>query len=127
MPDLEDIKGVARMLIASEPDPIPRFRLFRDVLAVPRDSPLLAEAYREVMKSRWIGELEQTQEENGIWGRFHSQDTRVRKRFVTTECAVQRALTLGLDKNSALLKKNSRVHGTPFTGRGRMVRSPGKT
>lgn len=60
---------------------------------------------REAMKSKWILELENQQEPNGSWGRFHSRDSSVRKRFPTSELAIQRALALGLDKDSQLLKK----------------------
>jgi hypothetical protein len=102
---LDEITCLAESLLAKNPDPIPRFRLIRDVLALPNTDPRWIESQRAAAKSPWVVELEDTQQENGTWGRFHSQDTTVRQRFVTTECAVQRALLLGLDKNSDLLKR----------------------
>jgi hypothetical protein len=57
------------------------------------------------MSGAGVRELEAAQEPNGIWGRFHSQDSRLKRRFPTTENAVWRALALGLDKESDILKR----------------------
>lgn len=100
-----DVKSTAQFLLAQNPDPIPRFRLMRDVLCLPADDPLYIESHRAASSSHWVAELEDTQGENGVWGRFHTQDTKARQRFVTTEVAIRRALVLGLDKDSTVLKR----------------------
>jgi hypothetical protein len=105
MPDLNDVQATAELLLEQNPDPVPRFLLQRDVLRLPADDPRLVESKSAVMRGAGVRQLAETQESNGSWGRFHSQDTKRQQRFPTTEVAVRRALALGLDKNSDILKR----------------------
>jgi hypothetical protein len=105
MPSLREVEVLAEELLRKKPDPIPRFRLLRDVLEVSPYDALFTTSKSEALKSRWVLELEKTQETNGTWGRFHTQDSTVRKKFPTTERAISRALALGIDKESKMLKK----------------------
>ena len=54
--------------------------------------------------SKWVNLLRSSQLENGTWGRFHTQDTKIKQTFPTTETAIFAALASGLDKNSGILK-----------------------
>ncbi len=100
-----DLITAAEQLLEMKPDPVPRFRLLRDVLQVnPREA-----AYREAMQSlegsKWIALLRDTQLEDSTWGRFHSQDSRLKQPFPTTENAISTALACGLDKDHPILAK----------------------
>ena len=101
----ESLATIAAKVLLLHPQPVPRFRLLRDVLFLKPDDPELISAKSAALQSQWVKELEGVQESNGIWGRFHSQDTKVKKTFRTSEAAIQRALSLGLDKDDAILKR----------------------
>ncbi len=102
------VTQTANDLLSLHPQPIPRFRLLRDVLQRSPGDPALQQARQSAFQHPHVAELYETQEENGVWGRFHTQDTTVKKRFVTSECAIERALALGLDKDSPLLQRTIR-------------------
>jgi len=57
---------------------------------------MLIQAKQEMLKSRWILELEKEQRADGSWGRFHSA-MKTKGKIVTTEAAVERGLALGLE------------------------------
>jgi hypothetical protein len=96
----QDIDHIAEELLARYLDPGPRFRLLRDVLEVSPDDDRYRQARRDLQQSRWVCELDAAQEADGSWGRFHTQDTKKKTRFPTSEFAIMRGLALGLDKTS---------------------------
>ena len=52
-------------------------------------------------------QLEESQLPDGSWGRFHSQDTKKKTVFRTTEEAIDRAFALGLEPGEGVLKQTS--------------------
>lgn len=106
MDKLNEIKGLGEVLLARNPDVVPRFRIIRDILEIPSTDPMFTEAQVDLANSKPALELIESQEANGTWGRFHSQDTKdkVKKRFVTTEQAIRQALALGFDRESDVLQ-----------------------
>jgi hypothetical protein len=104
MDERAEIAKIAAKLLEMDPHPVARFRLFRDVWEPPIGKEQISAAKKAMLSSRWVLELEAAQEPNGIWGRFHSQDSSIRKPFRTSELAIRRALALGLDKDDTILK-----------------------
>jgi len=102
------IHEIAGRILAGDPDPVVRFRLLRDVLARPLDSPELVQARHDLSTSRRVQELAREQREDGSWGRFHSMDSQARQKLLTTEMGVERALALGLDVSHPILSKAAR-------------------
>lgn len=102
---LKDLKAAAGKILALNPDPVPRFRLLRDVLHANPASNDYRRAEKSLQTSKWIALLKSSQQPDGTWGRFHSQDTTVKQPFLTTEAAVATALACGLDGRSPILRK----------------------
>jgi hypothetical protein len=100
-----DLKASAEKILALHPDPVPRFRLLRDVLHLDPASADYRQAENALQGSKWIALLQNSQCPDGTWGRFHTQDTRVKQPFVTTEAAITTALDSGLDQHSPILQK----------------------
>jgi hypothetical protein len=105
MPGLGKIQSLGKGLLAQTSQPAPRVRLLQDGLRLPSDDPSLLEAQTALLETRHVQALAESQWPDGSWGRFHSQDTKIKQRFRTTEAAVSRALALGLDKDSPILQK----------------------
>jgi len=99
------IETLGQRLLESRPDPVVRYRILRDVLRVPGDSEELKTARVRMLVHPWAVELARDQHADGTWGRFHSMDSTLKTRFPTSETAIRRALALGLDKDTPLLKK----------------------
>ena len=97
-----DLIKIANKLLEMDPDPVPWFRLLRDILKVDQDNKLYIEAKDAIQNSKWVNLLRSSQLENGTWGRFHTQDTKIKQTFPTTETAIFAALASGLDKNSGI-------------------------
>ena len=94
----QDIEHIAEDLLARDLDPGPLVRLLRDALGVPPDDDRCRQARQNLLQSRWPGQLDAAQEADGSWGRFHTQDTKKKTRFPTSEFAIMRGLSIGLDK-----------------------------
>ena len=96
---------IAERLLASKPDPCPRYRLLRDILGFPENDPQCKEARKAMLDSKHVHALVDAQLPDGTWGRFHSQDSNVKLPFRTTEFAIRRTLALGMTKNDPVLKR----------------------
>jgi hypothetical protein len=84
---------------------VPRFRLVRDVLRLDAADAAYRDAKKALQESKWTALLEGSQWADGTWGRFHTQNSRVKQPFPTTETAIAIALNLGLDGQSPLLSR----------------------
>lgn len=100
-----DPKDHGRELLNLTRQPIPCYRILKQILERSADDAELGQAYQDVINSLWYAELSSTQLANGSWGRFHSRDSKVKTRFPTTELALTRALALGLDRSDTLLAR----------------------
>jgi hypothetical protein len=103
-------------LLDHQPNAIVRYRLLRDVVKVPSDSPELVTARHRLLEHPWVAQLAREQKLNGVWGRFHTQDTKNKTVFITSEQAIQRALALGLDKDTPILVKAVKYMEEVLTG-----------
>ena len=104
MEQLEGIEEIANRILQENPDPVVRFRILRDVLRVAPDANAVTEARRQMLTSRWVRELRNDQCKDGSWGRFHSRDSKIKKKIMTTEMGVDRGLALGLDATDQVFK-----------------------
>ena len=93
---MEEVQEAARSILHTQPDPIPAWRLLHEVLHLHAEDHLLRAAREAAAHSKWVKELEAAQLPDGSWGRFHSQDTKKKTVFRTSEEAIDRAFALGL-------------------------------
>ncbi len=101
---LEKIEQTAMRLLADNPDPVVRYRALRDLLGKSPDDPDLQTAGHDLAGSANVRLLLEDQESDGSWGRFHSQNIKVKRAIPTTELGVMRALALGIDRERKPLK-----------------------
>ena len=101
------IEETATKVLEQTPGAVVRHRLLRDVLRKASNSPELRQAKDSLKHSQCVQELVDEQWEDGGWGRFHSQNTRLKQKTPTTEVGVERALSLGLDASHPTLQKAS--------------------
>ncbi len=100
-----DLITAAEQLLEMKPDPVPRFRLLRDVLRLDPSDPVCRQAESALQQSKWVNGLREAQLPDGTWGRFHTRDSRLRSPFPTTEIAITLALAYGLDLQSPILDR----------------------
>jgi hypothetical protein len=101
----ENLRETAANLLDMRPDPVPRFRILRDVLRLDAADSALRDAEAALECSKWIRLLESSQHDDGTWGRFHTQDTGIKQPFPTTESAVSIAVSLGLTVRHPVLTR----------------------
>ena len=101
----EVIQESAETISALNPDPIPRYLVLRDVLGLDTSDSELVEAKQKLFTSRWVQLLQETQWEDGSWGRFHGEDYQLKQKIPTTEHGISLALSWGLDHTDTLLQK----------------------
>lgn len=102
---LSELCQVAEAIIESGVEATLAYRLQAQVLRLPAGDPAMRRLRAAARQSPWVRQLEQEQQADGSWGRFHSQDTKLKSCFRTTEEALDRALALGLDMNDSLLQR----------------------
>jgi hypothetical protein len=102
-----ELASLALRILDLDPDPAPRYLVLRDLWHCAPGEASLRAAQNNLSESRWIIALAGAQQPDGTWGRFHTQDTRVKRLFPTSEYAIRRALALGLDQHSPVLQKVS--------------------
>jgi hypothetical protein len=94
------IESLGRRLLEGQPNVIVRYRILRDILRLPLACADLETARTQILSHPWVEELASEQYPDGTWGCFHSMDSTVKTRFLTSETAIRRALALGLDKGA---------------------------
>ena len=99
----ERVRHFAQAYLRLNPDPIPRLLLLRDVLHRDLADQELCDAKYAALQSKWVIQLAAEQNDNGGWSRFHSMNSKVRHKIPTTEYAVLKAISLGLDQGDAIL------------------------
>jgi|TARA_Y100000310_G_scaffold336490_1_gene421163 hypothetical protein len=100
-----EVRDTALRLLDSPLHPVPRFRILRDILHISGRDSEYRSAQKAAFNTRFARELDDSQERDGTWGRFHTQNTKLKRKFATTEQAIARALAVGLDKDSSILKR----------------------
>jgi len=88
-------------------DPAPAFIMQREIFKTAADDPAYVDAYERLKQTKYYTELANEQQPDGSWGRFHTQNSKdpVKRRFVTTEHALQRARQMGLPKDDPVMVK----------------------
>jgi hypothetical protein len=99
-----DIRRLAENILDQAPGPVVCRRLMRDVLRVGENYSRQQSLLQSLDHSRWVQLLALEQRNDGSWGAFHSRDTRLKVRVLTTEMGVSRALALGLDTGHPVLQ-----------------------
>lgn len=102
--DLDIVKEYGNEYLSmSDLEPVPRFKLLTEVLGKNASNGEVADILQEVEEVRWVKDLEDEQQDDGGWQRFHSRDTKVRAKVPTSEYAIERALALGLPLKTKVL------------------------
>lgn len=82
-----DIQDYAERLLALNPDPIPRFVIYRDLLGYTEDNAEYQTARDAVWAHPFVAKIADAQNDRGFWEPFHG----------TTEGMIRRLLSFGLD------------------------------
>jgi hypothetical protein len=105
MYDINEIKALGHKLLEMNPDPVPRFRILKDILSISPDYPDYIEAKKGMLDSKAYDIVASSQDPDGLWGQFHTQNTKIKTVFPTTEVALRRCLAIGLSKEDEVLGK----------------------
>jgi len=101
----KDVQTAAEWILEQNPHPVPKYRLFNEVLRLRNEDPELELAKHELAHSKWVRQLQNAQLPDGSWGRFHSQDTKLKSVFRTSEEAIDRAFSLGMERSHPVLEQ----------------------
>lgn len=105
---IQQIEEIAAKVLKLHPDPVPRNLLLTQVLRKDNQHHDISQTRQAMLESKWVTEVLAAQQENGTWGRFHSEDTKEKHKFRTTELALRRCKVLGLDHHHERIQKSIR-------------------
>ncbi|WDV45141.1 hypothetical protein PV797_16685 [Clostridiaceae bacterium M8S5] len=94
----------AKALLNYDLDTIPKYLLMRDIIKLSKDDKILLKAKQALLESKHIKNITSLQWDDGSWGQFHSM-SQFSSSKITTEQAIRRLLTVGLDINDEPIKK----------------------
>lgn len=60
---------------------------------------------KQINQSKWVLKIKNDQHSDGSWGRFHTQDTKVKQKYQTTEIALRHLHALGLRRGDEVIDK----------------------
>jgi len=100
-----DLRTIGEQILSMEPEPVPRYRLLRDVFKRDESDAEYRKAKADLDASRWVRLLAESQQADGTWGRFHTQDTKIKQPFPTTQAALRVALDCGLDQTHPVIRR----------------------
>lgn len=123
---LAELQDCALRMLKTQLDPIPQYCLLKDVLRLPADHPALTQAKISAMNTDWMRQLVQAQWEDGSWGRFHSQDTKSRSVFHSTEEAIDRAMAIGIEPGDEIMVRARHYIINALQGRVQITDPPEK-
>ncbi|NHJ39305.1 MAG: hypothetical protein FK731_04675 [Asgard group archaeon] len=83
------IEEITYQIINSDPDPVIKFLLLRDVLQISQQDNELISVGKKLNENKWVKLLQAEQWADGSWGRFHSQDFKLKQKIPTTEYGVR--------------------------------------
>ncbi len=90
---IDDVKLYAGKLLTLNPDPIPRYVIYRDLLGYEGGHPDCRAAYEAATAHPLVKRIADAQNERGFWEPFHG----------TTEGMIRRLLSFGLDRTHPTL------------------------
>lgn len=102
---LNEIAGLGYKLLEQNPSVVQKYRILKDIIGIDRDSKEFMEVRKEFFSSEQYLELESARESHGMWGQYHTENTKVKRVFKTTEVAMKRCQSLGLDKEDNIIKE----------------------
>lgn len=100
-----NIETIAEYILDHQPGAPAEVRLLRNVFQLPDTDPRLCEATKRLTTNPKVNDLLSHQEYNGSWGRFHSMDSHIYKKYPTTETAIMRIACLGLSSSHTAVAK----------------------
>jgi hypothetical protein len=103
---LANLERIIEFLSGNIPDPVQKYIMAKEIHGELPSSPNYKNTYAQIKSSKWYIELASEQRDDGSWGRFHSQDSKIPKqKFATTEAALRRARGLSLSKDDPVVAK----------------------
>ncbi|MCP4159867.1 MAG: hypothetical protein GY760_07330 [Deltaproteobacteria bacterium] len=94
----------AEELLKRDLDPIPKYRLMRNVLRINKNSAEMINVKKQVLETKLVREIVDQQRDDGSWVDFHSM-AQITNAPIRTEQAIRRLLLLGLDQDDLPVQK----------------------
>ena len=102
---VKGIKELGYRLLDMEPSVVQKYRILKDFIGIDRNSSEFIKARKALYESEQYLELEAARESHGMWGQYHTEKTKIKRVFKTTEVAMKRCQSLGLDIEDQIIKK----------------------
>lgn len=94
------LSSIQNDLLNNTSSPVIKYRL---ALLLNKD--ISQECFDNFYSSKWVQMLRDNQNSDGGYGRFHSQNSKIRQKYVTTEKAIESMNILGLRRGNELVDK----------------------
>ncbi|WP_440897009.1 hypothetical protein ACS127_03130 [Amphibacillus sp. Q70] len=100
-----DLKEASEILLSQNPSDVVKYKIVTNFRSNDSNPEIMMDLRRKVNCSKWVQDIKNEQHCDGGWGRFHSQDSKVKQKYKTTESAVLYLYALGLKRGDEIIDK----------------------
>lgn len=93
-----DIKMLSEEILNVSQSSVVKYKILTELLDYNENSKEVINLRKQLNESKWVKGIVSEQRYNGSWGRFHSQDSKEKQKYKTTESAVKYLSHLGLKR-----------------------------
>lgn len=100
-----NINEIANRVLSTSNSCVVKYKILTEILNYDENSEEVRTLREQLNESKWVKDIVNEQKENGSWGRFHSQDSREKQKYKTTESAVKHLSYLGMKRGDEPIDK----------------------
>ncbi|MGF7059511.1 hypothetical protein [Brassicibacter mesophilus] len=91
-------KKTAEKILTYSPSSVCKYKILTEILNMDTNSKEIKKLRQQVNESKWVKDIVNEQRSDGSWGRFHSQNSKIKQKYSTTEKSVNYLNYLGLKR-----------------------------
>lgn len=99
------LKEISEILLSHNPSDVVKYKILTNFSSYDSNSEVMIDLRRKLNCSKWVQSIKNEQHCDGSWGRFHSQDFRVKQKYKTTESVLLYLYALGLKRGDEIINK----------------------
>lgn len=99
------LKEISEILLSYNPADVVKYKILTNCSNYDLNSEEIIYLRRKVNDSKWVQDIKSDQHCDGSWGRFHSQDSKVKQKYKTTESALLYLYAIGLKRGDEIVDK----------------------
>ncbi|AZO95454.1 hypothetical protein [Halocella sp. SP3-1] len=100
-----DINNIVEKVLSNTNSAVVKYKIMIEIFDTDKNDTEIKKLRKELDESKRVQDIISEQREDGSWGRFHSQNTKIKQKYKTTESAIIYLSNLGLKRGDRPVDK----------------------